>query len=182
VFYVICVHPDLQPQRVKLGWTARLSARLGEFRPVAPFAHLLRSWPCARPIEQPAIQALTLIGCVRIGPELFDCDDIEALLTRADDYFARAGQRVTMAPGYKRARRKHAGSIREYRPGRFVGQVMLGYLDDGRQYRPSVTGDSAGEVSERLAALIQDYESTHRARTATNSQLRRLRPRQKADL
>src|SRR5262245_42566690 len=57
VFFVIGLVPDLDPNRVKVGFAYDVSARLSHLRTGAPTAVLLRSWSC-----KPAWQGAVLDG------------------------------------------------------------------------------------------------------------------------
>jgi hypothetical protein len=87
-FYVVQLVPDLDPLRVKLGFATDVQERLAAHRTVAPTAKLIGSWPCRPSWERAAIDSITRQGCRPIGPEVFVCDDIDALLTRAEAFFA----------------------------------------------------------------------------------------------
>lgn len=58
----------------------------------------------------------------------------------------------------KRRARKGTGSIWEYRPGRFRGQIDLGHDADGNRIRPSFTGGSHREVQDQMDAAKRDFE------------------------
>ncbi len=46
VFYVIQLEPDLDPGRIKLGFATNVRERLRKHRTSAPFAVIVRTWPC----------------------------------------------------------------------------------------------------------------------------------------
>jgi hypothetical protein len=87
-FYVIRLIPDLAPQRIKLGFASSVSTRLAAHRTAAPTAELVKSWPCRRTWEISARDAAVIRGCAQIGPEVFDCADVAALVGRCDAFFA----------------------------------------------------------------------------------------------
>ncbi|MFO1204406.1 MAG: hypothetical protein U1E63_01380 [Burkholderiales bacterium] len=87
VFYVIQLIPDLDPKRLKLGFAESLEQRLSQHRTAAPTARVLRAWPCKRPWELAAIDALTREGCRLILNEVFECDDPDTLVKRGDAFF-----------------------------------------------------------------------------------------------
>lgn len=87
VFYVIQLVPDLDPKRLKLGFAESLKQRLSQHRTAAPTARVLRAWPCKRPWELTAIDALTREGCRLILNEVFECDDPDTLIKRGDTFF-----------------------------------------------------------------------------------------------
>ena len=78
-FYVIVLDPELRPNRVKLGFTNDLSARLMDYHTANPEAELVTFMPCRRSWE-PAWLALLTGRCSRnVGGEVYDVDDLEAL-------------------------------------------------------------------------------------------------------
>ena len=87
-FYIIQLAPDLKPGRVKLGFAVDVNDRLSQHRTAAPTASCLKHWSCRRTWEPAAIDCLTVEGCHRVGPEVFDCDDLDHLCQRGDDFFA----------------------------------------------------------------------------------------------
>jgi hypothetical protein len=87
VFYVIQLVPDLDPKRLKLGFAESLEQRLSQHRTAAPTARVLRAWPCKRPWELTAIDALTREGCRLILNEVFKCDNPDTLIKRGDAFF-----------------------------------------------------------------------------------------------
>ena len=87
-FYAIQVVPDLDPLRIKLGWTYNVSDRLSAHQTAAPTAVLLRSWPCRKVWEYAAMHSVTRIGCKHIGNEVYRCENIDDLLDRGDTFFA----------------------------------------------------------------------------------------------
>lgn len=98
VFYVIQLVPDLDPKRLKLGFAESLEQRLSQHRTTAPTARVLRTWPCKRLWEITAIDALTRIGCRLILNEVFECDELDALVARGDAFFSLLPQPDVRAP------------------------------------------------------------------------------------
>lgn len=86
-FYLIQLHPEDLPDRVKLGYTDNLTQRLHDHRTTAPTLKLLRSWPCKRTWEAAAISSITRSDCRRKGHEVFD-GKVDRFLTRAGAFFA----------------------------------------------------------------------------------------------
>jgi hypothetical protein len=86
-FYVIQLVPELDPRRIKLGFADDVTARLAQHRTTAPTVILVRSWPCKRSWEGTAIDCLSA-GCRLILNEVYECDDLPALIERADRFFA----------------------------------------------------------------------------------------------
>ena len=86
-FYIIQVTPDDNPKRVKLGHASDVENRLRAHRTVAPTAVIIKSWPCKKTWEIAAIASISRTGCKALSNEVFDCDDLGALVKRADDFF-----------------------------------------------------------------------------------------------
>jgi len=83
-FYVIQLVPDLDAKRLKLGFAESLEQRILEHRTAAPTARVLRAWPCKRPWERTALDALTRVGCRLILNGVFECYEPNALLERGE--------------------------------------------------------------------------------------------------
>jgi hypothetical protein len=86
-FYVIQLVPDLDPLRVKLGWTNDVMGRLAAHRTAAPTARLVKSWSCHKSWEVTAIDSVTRIGCSHIGNEVYRCENLEELIIRCNTFF-----------------------------------------------------------------------------------------------
>lgn len=87
VFYVIQLVPELDPNRIKLGFAENVSQRLAQHRTSAPTATVLKSWPCKRSWEGTIIDALCAIGGKLILNEVFEFTDINKMLSHADSLF-----------------------------------------------------------------------------------------------
>lgn len=87
-FYVIQLVPDLDVNRVKLGFAGNVAARLQAHRTSAPTAELVKAWPCKRSWERAAIDCVTQDGCTLIANEVFTCNTLEVLIERGDAFFA----------------------------------------------------------------------------------------------
>ncbi len=88
VFYVIQLVPELDANRVKLGFADNADARLAQHRTAAPTAKLLKTWPCKRSWEWTVIDALSRAGCKLILNEVYECSDLAQLLAHGDQLFA----------------------------------------------------------------------------------------------
>jgi DNA-binding XRE family transcriptional regulator len=97
-FYLVQLAPDAAPQRVKFGWASDPSRRLLDHRCAAPTAQLVRSWPCLQEWEQKAIVAITTERCVRVSREVFDSEDLDDVIRRAEEYFANHLTQETCEP------------------------------------------------------------------------------------
>lgn len=98
VFYAIQLVPDLDPGRVKLGFAESLEQRLAQHRTAAPTARVLKAWPCKRSWELTVIDALTTINCKLILNEVFECDDLNALVERGNQLFSLLPDPATRRP------------------------------------------------------------------------------------
>lgn len=88
VFYAVVVDP-IRPGRVKLGFTSDLEQRLSSYRTSSPEVQVLFAIPCRRGWEATSMAALTNVeGCSRVGREVFDYSDSDALSERAGNWFA----------------------------------------------------------------------------------------------
>ena len=87
VFYVIQLVPELDPKRIKLGFANDLADRLSQHRTAAPTAKTLKSWPCRRSWEGTVMDCLAAVSCQHVLNEVFECDDVEALLAKGDALF-----------------------------------------------------------------------------------------------
>jgi hypothetical protein len=87
-FYLIQTVPDLDPLRVKLGFTADVKQRLNEHRTINPTAEVVKSWPSRSSWELAAIASATRDGYRRIGQEVYQCESIDAITARLDAFFS----------------------------------------------------------------------------------------------
>lgn len=87
-FYIIQVIPDLLKGRVKFGFTSNIDARLASHRTSAPTAELLKIYPARRSWEDAAIASITRVDCTLVANEVYDCEDTDTLIERADTFFA----------------------------------------------------------------------------------------------
>jgi hypothetical protein len=86
VFYLIQLEPDHDPGRIKLGFTTDLDGRLQKHRCSAPFAKLLRTWPCRRVWERAAMDCIAA-GIEQLHTEVFRAPSIEDVTKRANSFF-----------------------------------------------------------------------------------------------
>ena len=89
-FYIIQLHPDDLPTRLKIGFTDNLDVRQSDHRTNAPTLKLLKFWPCKRAWEEAAKASITREGCRRVGgdrSEVFD-GDVQGVIDRAEAFFA----------------------------------------------------------------------------------------------
>jgi hypothetical protein len=86
-FYVVQPVPEFDQNRLKLGFAVDTKQRLDTYRTICPHAAILKSWPCHPTWERTAIASISREGCRSLGQELFQCDDVQALVDRADAFF-----------------------------------------------------------------------------------------------
>jgi hypothetical protein len=86
VFYVIQLEPVHDPGRFKVGFASIIGERLRSHRCAAPFAELLKTWPCKRLWERTAIDCIT-VGCERLYTEVFRADDLSLVVAKCDEFF-----------------------------------------------------------------------------------------------
>ena len=85
-FYIIQLEPDLEPGRLKLGFASSVEERLRAHKTSAPFAKVLKCWPCKPLWEKTAIESIT-VGCERIHTEVFRAEEIGDVVARAENFF-----------------------------------------------------------------------------------------------
>jgi hypothetical protein len=87
VFYLIQLEPRLDPGRFKVGFASSLPERLRQLRCSAPFAAVLKTWPCRRLWEKTAIDCVSA-GCERLHTEIFRSASLDEVSGRCDGFFA----------------------------------------------------------------------------------------------
>ena len=87
-FYVVQIVPELDPLRVKFGFANDAHNRLQSHRTIAPTAILVKAWPCKRQWEQAAMDCATRMGCKLIANEVFQCNNLDAVIQRCETFFA----------------------------------------------------------------------------------------------
>jgi len=87
-FYVIQLVPELDPNRLKLGFAIDIHERLSQHRTAAPTSIIVKSWPCKRSGETTVMDCLVSVRCRLIMNEVFECDDVDALLKKGDKLFS----------------------------------------------------------------------------------------------
>lgn len=99
-FYIIQLIPELDPKRIKLGFADDVNVRLSQHRTSAPTAVVLKSWPCKRSWEGTVIDALASVGGKLILNEVYEFQDVQALLKHAEQLFVLLpdpGKKVLLA-------------------------------------------------------------------------------------
>ena len=86
VFYLIQLEPVFDAGRFKVGFAAGMSDRLRQLRCSAPFATVIRSWPCRRLWEKTAIESVAA-GCERLHTEVFRTVSLGEIIGRCERFF-----------------------------------------------------------------------------------------------
>ena len=86
VFYLIQLEPEHDPGRFKVGFAGKLNERLRQHRCSAPFAEVLKTWPCRRLWEKTAIECVT-DGCEQLHTEVFRAESIENVQNKCEEFF-----------------------------------------------------------------------------------------------
>ena len=86
VFYIVQLEPELDPGRVKVGYTENLDERLRSHRTSAPFSVIVETWPCKPLWEKTAIDCVTQ-DCENLYTEVFRAANVDELIEKADDFF-----------------------------------------------------------------------------------------------
>ena len=85
-FYLMSIAPEL-PNRIKMGFSTNPDGRVKELRVFSPSAEILNSWRCRWTWEQTAIASITRDGCNQLANEVFDCEDVAAVIENAKRFF-----------------------------------------------------------------------------------------------
>ena len=86
-FYIVQIAPELDPLRVKLGFSTNPKRRLQAHRTIAPTAILINDWACKQVWEAAVIDSITRIDCTLIANEVYQCSDIDSLVQRSTRFF-----------------------------------------------------------------------------------------------
>jgi hypothetical protein len=86
-FYVIQLVPELDPNRLKLGFAIDLNDRLIQHRTAAPTARIAKSWPCKRSWEITVMDCLAAANCRHILNEVFECNNLAELIEKGEQLF-----------------------------------------------------------------------------------------------
>jgi hypothetical protein len=87
MLYLIQLEPDHDAGRFKLGFTASMAERLRHLRCSAPFAVVVKTWPCKQLWERTAIDCATW-DCERLHTEVFRTSDLGTVAAKCDAFFA----------------------------------------------------------------------------------------------
>ena len=87
VFYLLCLEPEHDPSRFKVGFASNLNERLRQHRCSAPYITVVKTWPCRRLWEKTAIEGVTQ-GCERLHTEIFRAQSLEAVEAQCEQFFS----------------------------------------------------------------------------------------------
>lgn len=87
VFYLLCLEPEHDPSRSKVGFASNLNERLRQHRCSATYIQVVKTWPCRRLWEKTAIECVTE-GCERLHTEVFRAQSVEAVKAKCEQFFA----------------------------------------------------------------------------------------------
>ncbi|MEZ5851202.1 MAG: GIY-YIG nuclease family protein [Hyphomicrobiaceae bacterium] len=85
--YIVQLEPQLDPGRFKIGFATSVEDRLKSHKTSAPFATVVRQWPCKLLWEKTAIEGITQ-ECEKLHTEVFRTSDFEIVIARAEGFFA----------------------------------------------------------------------------------------------
>lgn len=86
-FYIIQLVPEIDPHRVKFGFASNVATRLDQHRTTAPTLKLVKKWPCKQSWEATIIDYLSAQRCKLVFSEVFQVEDLNDLIERANRLF-----------------------------------------------------------------------------------------------
>lgn len=86
--YVLLVAPELTDKRIKIGFAVDMAERMAAHRTIAPTLKVIATWSCERSWEGTARDCIIRQDCVAIGGEVYDCEDVDALILRGNQFFS----------------------------------------------------------------------------------------------
>ena len=86
VFYLVQLEPEHDAMRFKVGFASNMAERLRALRCSAPFAVVVKTWPCRRLWEKTAIECVSN-GCEQLHTEVFRCSSLEVVVAKCDQFF-----------------------------------------------------------------------------------------------
>jgi hypothetical protein len=87
VFYLLCLEPNHDPNRFKVGFATDIVERLRKLRCAAPYIKVVKTWPCRLLWERTAIECVTE-GCERLHTEIFRTSSLKAVEEKCEQFFA----------------------------------------------------------------------------------------------
>lgn len=98
VFYLLNLEPEHDPNRFKVGFASNINERLRQHRCSAPFARIVKTWPCRRLWEKTAIECVTY-GCEQLHTEVFRAQSLETVEAKCMQFFNLMPQLVNKEQG-----------------------------------------------------------------------------------
>jgi len=87
VFYLVQLEPNHDPGRFKVGFAVSMSERLRHLRCSAPYAAVVKTWPCRRGWEKTAIDCAAA-NCEQVHTEVFRADSLDTIAAKCEQFFA----------------------------------------------------------------------------------------------
>lgn len=87
VFYLVQLEPVHDPGRCKAGFASNMNERLRAHHCAAPFAKVIKTWPCRSLWEKTVIDCVC-DGCERLHTEVFRTDSIAQVVEKCDEFFS----------------------------------------------------------------------------------------------
>jgi len=85
-FYLIQLEPEQDPGRFKVGYATNMAERMRAHRCSAPFAEVVKTWPCRLLWEKTAIDCVTS-SCEQLHTEVFRAEHLEPVIELCDAFF-----------------------------------------------------------------------------------------------
>jgi hypothetical protein len=86
VFYIIQLEPEYDSGRFKVGFTSSIEERMRTHRCSAPYAEVLKTWPCKLLWEKTIIEAVCK-NCEQIHTEVFRTNEISDVISSCNKIF-----------------------------------------------------------------------------------------------
>ena len=86
VFYLLSLEPEHDPNRYKVGFANNVNDRLRQHRCSAPFATIVKTWPCRRLWEKTAIECVTAC-CEQLHTEVFRATNLSLVIEKCNRFF-----------------------------------------------------------------------------------------------
>lgn len=86
-FYLVQLEPTLDACRFKVGFATNMPERLRALRCSAPYASVVKKWPCRRLWERTAIDCVTT-GCEQLHTEVFRGTLLNEVVDRCEQFFS----------------------------------------------------------------------------------------------
>lgn len=87
VFYLVQLEPEHDSGRFKVGFASNMAERLRSHHTAAPFATVVKTWPCRSLWEKTLIDCMA-DGCERIHTEVFRTDSLDEIVEKCEEFFS----------------------------------------------------------------------------------------------